>query len=203
MPTSLLDVLLIPLQEYQQYLTGNVTECQVGKCHWGGTAGRPGPPLKDGINTPRRLGPQLFISRLYSSSLWAVRFHGNREEPGRGAMTSSILMSGDAVGSATLARLTPRMLTEAPAEHFHMKAPRWRSHQAGTVAGVLLARRRRKGWTDSANDLFILTSQSAPAPPPEDGADFSGRRPTDALFFQDVAEKFVIKKQVSRRGGAL
>lgn len=39
MPVSLLDMLLIPRQEYQQYLTGNVTECQVGKCHWGRTGG--------------------------------------------------------------------------------------------------------------------------------------------------------------------
>lgn len=39
MLVSLLDMLLIPLQEYQQYLTGNVTECQVGKCHWGRTGG--------------------------------------------------------------------------------------------------------------------------------------------------------------------
>lgn len=36
---SLLDMLLIPRQEYQQYLTGNVTECQAGKCHWGRTGG--------------------------------------------------------------------------------------------------------------------------------------------------------------------
>lgn len=39
MPVSLLDMLLIPRQEYQQYLTGNVTECQVGKCQWGRTGG--------------------------------------------------------------------------------------------------------------------------------------------------------------------
>lgn len=69
---------------------------------------------------------------------------------------------------------------------------------AFSLAGVSLARRRRKGWTDSANGLFILTSQSAPPPPPDDGAGFSGRRPPGALLFQDVAEKFMIKKQVSR-----
>lgn len=39
MLVSLLDMLLIPRQEYQQYLTGNVRECQVGKCHWGRTGG--------------------------------------------------------------------------------------------------------------------------------------------------------------------
>lgn len=41
---SLSEVLLIPRQEYQQYLTGNVTECQVGKCQWGRTGGGGGRP---------------------------------------------------------------------------------------------------------------------------------------------------------------
>lgn len=41
MPVSLFDMLLIPRQEYQQYLTGNVAECQVGKCQWERTGGWP------------------------------------------------------------------------------------------------------------------------------------------------------------------
>lgn len=42
-------------------------------------------------------------------------------------------INGGGVDGATLARLTPRMLTEAPTKHFHMKAASMAFSSGGNV----------------------------------------------------------------------
>ena len=79
MLTSLLDTLLIPLQEYLQYLTGNATECQAGRCHWGGTReGDTKPPLYDEINMPLWYFKETSFRARFLHFVRAIHFHSNR-----------------------------------------------------------------------------------------------------------------------------
>lgn len=104
MLVSLLDMLLIPLQEYQQYLTGNVTECQVGKCHWGRTGGWPQTsPLRWNKYASVVLLRQAFFffpGHDFSILRGAIHFHSNRgakkaeDGPGRDKWTHQSRRAG-------------------------------------------------------------------------------------------------------------
>lgn len=123
MAASLLDALLIPRQEYQKYLTGNVTKCHVGKCQRGRTGGRPPTSPLRGNKHASAVERQPFISRAPSLRFMvATRFHGNGgRENGPGSCRRP--PSPAIVAPPPYAISLPnRPKTRRGSQHLHMKA---------------------------------------------------------------------------------